>query len=332
MMKLARIIGGVILLAGLGSQVLGQTPVIASFSGNGELVCTNLEPGTAASVEWAPSVLGPWTNNWAGLGAVTADSNGTIRVSVPMSYRVRGVGWTNPAVPPFASPSNMVWLPAGQFLMGDPAAGVPQTQVTLTRGFFMGRHEVTQGEYLSVIGSNPSSFTGDPNRPVERVTWYDATNYCAKLTARELEAGKLPAGWAYSLPTEAEWEYACRAGSTNDFSYGNDPGYTQLANYAWHNVNSGSTTHSVRGKLPNAWGLYDMYGNVVEWCLDWWGPYPTGSVANPRGPASGSYRVIRGGSWIHGAGSCTSAHRGNRPPSDRYNYCGCRVVLAPEQP
>ncbi|MCX6930556.1 MAG: formylglycine-generating enzyme family protein, partial [Verrucomicrobia bacterium] len=120
-----------------------------------------------------------------------------------------------------------VWLPAGQFVMGSPTNEVdrqndegPQTQVTLTRGFFLGRYEVTQGEYLSVIGSNPSSSTGDTNRPVETVNWYDATNYCAQLTARERLAGRLPAGWAYRLPTEAEWEYASRAGSTNRFSYG----------------------------------------------------------------------------------------------------------------
>jgi hypothetical protein len=157
-----------------------------------------------------------------------------------------------------------VYLPPGQFVMGSPASEVdrgadegPQTQVTLTRGFFMGRYEVTQGEYLSVIGSNPSYFTGNANRPVEMVNWYEATNYCGKLTAAERLAGRLPAGWAYRLPTEAEWEYACRAGSTNRFSYGNDPGYTQLANYAWYIANSGSGTHPVGGKLPNRWGLFD---------------------------------------------------------------------------
>ena len=170
-----------------------------------------------------------------------------------------------------------VWLPAGQFVMGSPMNEVdrqgnegPQTRVTLTRGLFLGRYEVTQGEYLSVIGSNPSSLTGDTNRPVEMVSWNDATNYCAKLTARERLAGRLPAGWAYRLPTEAEWEYASRAGSTNRFSYGEDPGYTQLANYAWYDANSGGTTHAVGGKLPNRWDLYDMSGSVGVVCRLVW--------------------------------------------------------------
>jgi formylglycine-generating enzyme required for sulfatase activity len=234
-----------------------------------------------------------------------------------------------------------VWLPAGQFVMSSPDSEVdrqsdegPQTRVTLTRGFFLGRYEVTQGEYLSVIGSNPSNYTGDTNRPVEMVNWNDATNYCAQLTARELAAGRLPAGWAYRLPTEAEWEYASRAGSTNRFSYGDDPGYTQLANYAWYDVNSGGTTHPVGGKLPNRWGLYDMSGNVWEWCSDWYGAYPGGSVTDPQGSVSGSDRVVRGGCWYDGARYCRSAARGNggAPDAGRDHRFGFRVVLAPGQP
>ena len=232
-----------------------------------------------------------------------------------------------------------VWLPAGQFVMGSPTNEVdrdviegPQTRVTLTRGFFLGRYEVTQGEYLSVIGSNPSSFTGDTNRPVEMVSWNDATNYCAQLTARERLAGRLPAGWAYRLPTEAEWEYASRAGSTNRFSYGEDPGYAQLGNYAWYGANSGDTTHAVGGKLPNRWGLYDMSGNVWEWCSDWYGNYTGGSVTDPQGSGSGSYRVVRGGSWNSLGGHCRSAYRHSSIPSGRYGNFGFRVVLAPGQP
>jgi formylglycine-generating enzyme required for sulfatase activity len=231
-----------------------------------------------------------------------------------------------------------VWLPWGIFTMGSPTNEVdryanegPQTQVTLTRGFFLGRYEVTQGEYLAVMGSNPSYFTGDTNRPVERVSWHDATNYCARLTAQERLAGRLPAGWAYRLPTEAEWEYACRAGTTNRFYYGDDPGYTQLANYAWYSANSGSTTHPVGGKLPNRWGLYDMAGNVWEWCSDWYGAYPGGSVTDPQGPASGSNRVVRGGSWSFNAFHCRSASRYGDPASRGFDI-GFRVVLAPGQP
>jgi formylglycine-generating enzyme required for sulfatase activity len=227
-----------------------------------------------------------------------------------------------------------VWLPAGTFTMGSPASEQdrysnegPQTLVTLTRGFWMGRYEVTQGEYLAVMGSNPSYVTGDTNRPVENVSWYDATNYCAKLTVRERAAGRLPAGWEYRLPTEAQWEYACRAGSTNRFSYGDDPGYTELGYYAWYTSNSIGTTHAVGGKLPNLWGLYDMSGNVWEWCLDWYGTYPGGSVTNPQGPATGSYRVYRGGSWNSGGSYCTSSYRDSHTPSDRSYPLGFRVAL-----
>ena len=134
------------------------------------------------------------------------------------------------------------------------------------------------------------------------------------------------------MPTEAEWEYASRAGSTNRFSYGDDPGYTQLANYAWYNANSGSTTHAVGGKLPNRWGLFDMSGNVWEWCSDGYGNYPGGSVTDPQGPSSGSYRVLRGGGWNIGGEQCRSAYRRYSLPSGRGYGIGFRVVLAPGQP
>ena len=134
------------------------------------------------------------------------------------------------------------------------------------------------------------------------------------------------------MPTEAEWEYASRAGSTNRFSYGDDPGYTQLANYAWYNANSGSTTHAVGGKLPNRWGLFDISGKVWEWCSDGYGNYPGGSVTDPQGPGSGSDRVFRGGGWGRDAGGCRSAGRYGGYPSYRSGGIGCRVVLAPSQP
>ena len=240
-------------------------------------------------------------------------------------------GWLTPG-------PRFVWLPSGRFLMGSPEGELdrssnegPQTMVTLTRGFFMGRYEVTQGEYLSVIGSNPSGATGDLNRPVEQVTWNDATNYCAQLTQQERTLGRLPAAWGYRLPTEAEWEYACRAGSTNRFSYGNDPGYTQLGNYAWYFPNS-SSTHAAGDKLPNRWGLYDMSGNVWEFCSDWFGDYLGGSVTDPRGPISGSWRVIRGGGYTDFGYDCRAAHRYAFGPADSYYGLGFRVVLAPIQP
>jgi len=139
----------------------------------------------------------------------------------------------------------------------------------------------------------------------------------------------------YRLPTEAEWEYACRAWTSTRFSYGDDPGYNNLTNYAWYGANSGGTTHSVGQKLPNPWGLYDMHGNVFEWCQDWWSDsLPGGIVLDPQGPVTGIWaRVYRGGFWFHDAWYCRSAFRtGNRDAFDRNYFIGFRVVLAPGQP
>lgn len=236
-------------------------------------------------------------------------------------------------------PTNMVFIPPGTFRMGSPTNEVnrnpnegPQTAVTISRGFWMGKYEVTQGEYLAVIGSNPSYFTGDTNRPVEMVSWDDAVAYCAALTARERAAGRIATNSVYRLPTEAEWEYGCRGWTSTRFSYGDDPGYTNLTNYAWYNANSGGTTHPVGQKLPNPWGLYDMHGNVYEWCQDFDDGYSGGFALDPQGPATGYYRVRRGGVWNFPAVDCRSACR-NYPgsPGDRSIYVGFRVLLAPGQ-
>jgi formylglycine-generating enzyme required for sulfatase activity len=249
-------------------------------------------------------------------------------------YRVSGGNMTfdNP------DPANLAWIPPGQFTMGSPASEQdrydfegPQTQVTISKGFWMSKYELTQGNYQAVMGSNPSYFTGDLRRPVEQVTWYEATNYCGTLTARERAAGRLPAGYAYRLPTEAEWEYACRAGSTPRFYYGDDLNYTALDQYAWYTANSGGQTHPVGLKRPNKWGLYDMSGNMWEWCSDCYGSYPGGSVADPTGSAGGSFRVVRGGSWGGVGRYCRSAHRGAFTPDRRDYGIGFRPVLAPGQ-
>ena len=242
--------------------------------------------------------------------------------------------------PPGVTPIlNMIWIQPGTFIMGSPDTEAGhltdenQRTVTLTKGFWMGHHEVTQGEYQSLTSGNPSAFTGDLSRPVETVSWIDATNFCRMLTQRELAAGRLPAGWAYRLPTEAEWEYCCRSLTTTRFYYGDDLSYNSLTNYAWYNANSGSTTHPVGQKLANVWGLVDMIGNVSEWCWDWYGATYSGmSVTDPLGPSSGSYRVLRGGFWSVYADDCRSAQRGGNDPSYRGIRIGFRVVLAPGQP
>ncbi len=195
----------------------------------------------------------------------------------------------------------------------------------------MGKYEVTQREYQTVIGSNPSGFPGDLNRPVESVSWLDATNYCARLTQQELAAGHIPPGSHYRLPTEAEWEYAARAGTSTRFSYGDDPSFTSLTNNAWYAANSGFGTHPVGQKSPNPWGLYDMEGNVYEWCEDWYGPYAGGFATDPQGPASNvtGVKVIRGGAWDAFEADCRSGRRLTEGVSPFIHdfILGFRVVL-----
>jgi len=238
-------------------------------------------------------------------------------------------------------PSNMVFIAANTFTMGSPTNDAdrsifegPQSTVTLTRGFWIGKYEVTQGEYLSIMNINPSDFPGDLSRPVSSVTWLDATNYCARLTQRELAMGRIPLGSQYRLPTEAEWECAARAGTSTRFSYGEDPGYASLANYAWFLDFAilDLTVHSVGQKVPNPWGLYDMYGNVWEWCQDWYGDQTGGNQTDPTGPASSpnGTRVMRGGAYDYPNSSCRSASRLFRFPSWPDTDLGFRVVLVTE--
>ncbi len=243
-----------------------------------------------------------------------------------------------------AAPTNLVFIPPGTFMIGSPSNEVdrepipgivegPQTAVTISKGYWMGKYEVTQGEYLAVIGSNPSGFTGDTNRPVETVSWFDATNYCGQLTQRERVAGRIATNNEYRLPTEAEWEYACRAWTSGRFSYyEDDRAYTNLTNYAWYEANSGATTHPVGQKLPNLWGLYDMEGNVGEWCQDWYAPYPGGIALDPQGPATGSGRVSKGGLWLRSGPYCRSAKRNGVSPDLKLDGAGFRVCLGSGQP
>ncbi|HEY0549105.1 MAG TPA: formylglycine-generating enzyme family protein [Verrucomicrobiae bacterium] len=239
------------------------------------------------------------------------------------------------------APTNMVFVPANTFTMGSPNTEQdrnvnegPQTEVTLTRGFWIGKYEVTQGEYFSVMNTNPSVFLGDLSRPVSSVSWPDATNYCARLTERELAAGRIPLGSHFRLPTEAEWEYAARAGTTNRFSYGNDPDYSNLTNHAWFSENAARITFPVGQKLPNPWGLYDMSGNVWEWCQDWFGPLPGGRQIDPEGPASNpiGFKVMRGGAYDYPGSSCRSAARlfFAASPFITDSDLGFRVVLVTE--
>ena len=220
--------------------------------------------------------------------------------------------------------------------------------MTLSTGFFMGQFEVTQAEYLAIMTNNPSTFSKafgypeDLRRPVEAVSWEDATDYCAKLSGAERSLGRLPAGWVYRLPTEAEWEYACRAGTATVFNLGNDlrSGLANFDGRIEYFGNVGSVTNQaglflgrtspVGSFQPNAWGLYDMHGNVYEWCWDYYEAYPGGSATDPRGPASGNFRVFRGGCFETAAKLCRSALRNFTWQTVMSTDIGFRVVLARE--
>ncbi len=212
------------------------------------------------------------------------------------------------------------WIPPGRFLMGGSAtdAEKPQHRVQITKGFWMGVHPVTQKQFESVMGYNPSEFKGE-NRPVETVSWDDAIEFCKKLS--EL-ANRL-----IRLPTEAEWEYACRAGEGGDYCNGNGEG--ALNAVGWYSGNSNQQTQPVGQKKPNKWGLYDMHGNAMEWVADWHASYTEAEAIDPKGPAGGSSRVHRGGCYIHAAVHCRSAYRGAYTPGSRYNYLGFRVSAGP---
>jgi formylglycine-generating enzyme required for sulfatase activity len=239
-------------------------------------------------------------------------------------------------------------IPKGTFLMGAPPdeedSGDDELQhvVTISKDFYLGMYEVTQAEYQKVMGTNPSKFQGDKiaerhpktgrvvkkvdsaNYPVENVTWFNAVEFCKKLSELPEERA---AGRVYRLPTEAEWEHACRAGSTTSYTFGDDR--EELGEYAWLRSNAGRRTHPVVEKKPNAWGLYDMHGNVWEWCSDWYGSYHDVPTIDPLGPSTGSRRVLRGGSWDDEAADCRSAERSRFSPSftiDR-DY-GFRVALS----
>jgi superfamily II DNA or RNA helicase/formylglycine-generating enzyme required for sulfatase activity/5-methylcytosine-specific restriction endonuclease McrA len=220
-------------------------------------------------------------------------------------------------------------IAAGTFMMGSPPSepdrydDETQHRVRISKPFYLGVYEVTQGQYEKLMGENPSYFEGD-NNPVDWVTWKDAELFCRELSARPEEQA---AGRVYRLPTEAEWEYACRAGTTTAYSFGDDR--SQLRNFAWYEVNAERRHHPVGQKKPNPWGLYDMHGNVCEWCQDWYGDYPSGSTTDPTGAASGSNRVSRGGSWGSVAENCRSADRYRRRPSICYDDYGFRVALSP---
>ena len=231
-----------------------------------------------------------------------------------------GQPWTIPEL-------ELTLLPvaAGTFAMGsevgDPTER-PITQVTISKPFWLGRTEVTQREWKAVMGDNPSQTPGD-DLPVEKVSWIDAMAFCRKLTERERAADRLPAGYAYTLPTEAQWEMACRAGEKADTP-------ADIGEVAWHEGNSAAATHAVGTRRANAWGFHDMQGNVWEWCADWHATkLKGGSATDPKGNPSGLERVRRGGSYVLKPAFLRHGLRGKADPEYRTVNLGFRLALAP---
>jgi len=351
----------------------GQAPVITSFSQNGVLVCSNLYPGSTATVQQASSLIGTWSN----LVAMTAGSNQSIVAEVPvivagapMFYRVLGV----------AVPAGMAVIPAGDFTMGDNLDGTSDAlplHTVYVSAFYMDRYEVTKALWDDVYSwavAHGYSFEYGAvgkanNHPTQTVTWFESAKWC---NARSEKEGKVPAyytdaglsvryrsGWVapyvswssgYRLPTEAEWEKAARSGASGQrFPWGDTISWSQ-ANYNANpsgypydvNPTSGYNPAWTSGGTPyttavgsfgaNAYGLYDMAGNVSEWCWDWYGSYSSAAQNDPRGPTGGTSRVHRGGGWADRAPGCrTAAYRSYRAANSRFNFIGFRCVLSAAQ-
>jgi formylglycine-generating enzyme required for sulfatase activity len=304
----------------------GATTQLLPSDGSGQAVAAVGVPNAAAVIGFT------FYNQYVSLDAPTGRP-----LQITTTNAGRGVvGGTISTIP------NMVPIPAGSFQMGSTQGESrerPVHTVHITRPFWMGKYEVTQAEWQALMGNNPSWFSG-PNRPVEQVTRDDALAYCATLTAREQAAGRLPAGYQYRLPTEAEWEYCCRAGTTTEWNVGSGLNCGQ-ANFSGAPVGRycvGSTTTDVGSYAANPWGLHDMHGNVMEWCLDAWDGvtgYPSGAVSDPYISRGGLWQVwvIRGGGWFNYADNCRSAFRDWGAPGYYWHaHLGFRVVLAPVLP
>jgi len=310
---------------------------------------TGLFPGTYTLVPsgvWGTAGEAGQVFQATGGQAVTlapgGSANATVAYASVPSLTLQIPDGSNPGT---TVPLALATLQAGTFQMGayggeedGNADETPQHPVTLSRPVLMAEYLTTQAQWKAVMGSNPSNFcvanegtaTDDFSRPVETVSWNDTTTFLGLLNTAT--AATRPAGTVFRLPTEAEWEYACRADSATRFYWGDDPDGTIINQYAWWSGNSLATTQPVGSKgagSANAFGLFDMSGNVFEWCGDWYGPFADGPQTDPTGPASGTFRVVRGGSWYHGVIYCRSANRSYSGPDDKFSSIGFRVVLAP---
>ncbi|HRE82852.1 MAG TPA: SUMF1/EgtB/PvdO family nonheme iron enzyme [Opitutaceae bacterium] len=289
---------------------MGRTPATFELQRGGHLSLTAFHKGYASATMTTSVGLGDDQQVELVLTEIPVPQNGS-------GYTIPGLGLS------------LVWIAPGTFTMGSPPTETnrssdegPQVRVNVPEGYWLGKYEVTQGEWVALMGTNPSQFkTIGLNGPVESVSWREAVEFCRRLTVRERTAERLPEGYAYTLPTELQWEFACRAGTTGPYA-GN------LNDMGWHEADQEDMSHVVGQKAPNAWGLYDMLGNVWEWCLDWYADsYRTDTDGNVLPPTKGVYRVSRGGSWNCPSENCRSALRRWLSPADRGNRLGFRLAL-----
>ena len=325
----------------LCSYILSPTSQTFSSSGGSGSVSVSALTGCA----WSASSNNSWitiVSGGSGNGTGTVSYSVSANPSTSSRTGTMTIGGQTFTVTQDGLPDlgmTFVLIPAGTFTMGSPpdepgrwGAERPQHQVTLTQPFYMQQTEVTQSQWEAVMGSNPSDFSGCPSCPVEKVSWDDVQTYISYMNAR--------GEGTYGLPTEAQWEYAARAGSTTAFYNGGITFYSDmydcnydgnLAAIGWYCDNSNSQTHPVAQKTPNAWGLYDMSGNVFEWCQDWFSSsyYDSNPSTDPVGPSSGSYRVLRGGGWSYSAKNCRSAFRNRSSPDYRSYHIGFRLKRQP---
>ena len=250
----------------------------------------------------------------SGVGGVCVSTNGALK-TVDFGNGVR---------------MEFIRVPAGEFDMGSPLQEEGRDEdevlhrVRITRAFWLGRCEVTQAQWKLLMGRNPSKFQKSTNSPVESVSWGECQDFIHRLNDKT--------GCSFRLPTEAEWEYACRAGTRTAFSFGDRPGPASARRPKGGGRKAGvhEPTEAVGGSDPNPWGFHDMHGNVWEWCGDWYGPYPASGADDPAGPDSGSERVIRGGVYFQLDGGCRSAERYRYDPTYRWEYLGLRLAEALE--
>lgn len=256
---------------------------------------------------------------------VTKSTSTSQRKEVRQDGKLVEIEFMLPGLAENNTPLTVVYIPAGTFMMGSPDSEPsheenenPVHEVTISKDFFIGKYEVTQAQWLALMDENPST-EQNPNFPVNKVNWEDCQEYIKRLNAYHQTSG-------FRLPTEAEFEYACRAGTTTSSFFGENPSEEEMEKYVWFRNNSEGELHAVGQLQPNPWGLYDMMGNIWEWCQDWYGPYPSETQIDPKGPESGTEKVFRGPSWLGRPEWVRCADRGKFTPDNQRNTGGFRLV------